>query len=213
MTAGSGRRALPSSFFEDELARLIETARGGLILDLACGRGRHALAAAERGLRVVAVDHNRDHLAELSTALVEGPGSVEIVCTDLETGASPCFAESSFAGILVFRYLHRPLLPWLERALRPGGLLVYETFTIAQRALGWGPRSDAFLLRPGELLDRLPNLECLFYEEGRSADDPAAETVRLVARRPVQPLSARRSARGPSGRVLAAAHPPPRRID
>jgi tellurite methyltransferase len=185
MPPNSDRRAAPSRFLEGELPRLVEAARCGGILDLACGRGRHARLLAEAGLDVVAVDRNRDHLGELSMVAAQSPGRIRIVCTDLETGSLPCFGEAVFSGILVFRYLHRPLLPWIERALRPGGLLVYETFTTAQREIGWGPTSDAFLLRPGELRERVPNLECLVYEEGASSDDPVAETARLVARRPL----------------------------
>jgi hypothetical protein len=86
--------------------------------------------------------------------------------------------------VLVFRYLHRPLMPWIAGLLAPGGLLVSETFTRAQRRLGWGPARDAFLLEPGELPTLFPSLEALVYEEGPTDEPRPAETARLLARRP-----------------------------
>jgi SAM-dependent methyltransferase len=174
----------PSAFFEAQFAALAEAARGDPILDLACGRGRHARAAASRGLRVVALDRNRAFLNGIVALEIDGPGSIEAVESDLESAADPPLEQARFGGILVFRYLHRPLMPWIERGLRPGGLLVYETFTVAQRGLGWGPGREGFLLQPQELPSLVPNLEVIAYDEGLSADDPPAQTARLLARRP-----------------------------
>ncbi len=178
------RRGRPSAFFEAQFSALAEAARGHPILDLACGHGRHATTAASRGLRVVALDRNRAFLGGIVGLEIDGPGSIELVECDLESATDPPLEAARFGGILVFRYLHRPLMPWIERGLRPGGLLVYETFTVAQRGLGWGPRRDDFLLQPEELPSLLPKLEVIAYEEGLSADDPPAHTARLLARRP-----------------------------
>ena len=177
-------RGRPSAFFEAHFSALAEAARGHPILDLACGRGRHATTAASRGLRVVALDRNRAFLNALAALEIDAPGSIEVVESDLESAADPPLQEARFGGILVFRYLHRPLMPWIERGLRPGGLLLYETFTLAQRGLGWGPRRVDFLLQPRELPSLLPKLEVIAYEEGLSAEDPPAHTGRLIARRP-----------------------------
>ena len=48
------------------------------------------------------------------------------------------------------------LMPAIEACLKPGGLLVYETFHIAHRASGRGPRRDAFYLESGELPGLFP---------------------------------------------------------
>jgi tellurite methyltransferase len=142
------------------------------------------VAAAERGLRVVAIDRNPEYLENLSKVAIEGSGSIEVMRLDLESERVPVFGKASFGGIIVSRYLHRPLMPSIEAALAPGGVLLYETFLIAQRDLGWGPRRDAFLLQPGELPTLVPLLETIVYEEGASGDDPPAQTARLLARRP-----------------------------
>ena len=67
--------------------------------------------------------------------------------------------------IVVIHYLHRPLFPALRAALRPGGVLVYETFTRAQAARG-KPTNPDFLLQPGELRDLVGPLEVLVEREG-----------------------------------------------
>jgi SAM-dependent methyltransferase len=176
----------PSAFLREHLDAVVATAALGPALDLACGRGRHALALAARGLRTIALDRNREALAGLADAARPLPGSIEIVAADLETGEPPRLAAAPFGALLVFRYLHRPLMPWITSLLSPGGLLVYETFSLAQRELGWGPRRDAFLLQPGELPELFPQLEVIVYEEGPSHDPVPAETARLLARKPLE---------------------------
>jgi hypothetical protein len=85
----------------------------------------------------------------------------------------------------VFRYLHRPLAADIARALAPGGLLLYETFTIRQRDLGYGPGNPAFLLRQGELPRLFAGLDLLASWEGTTAGEKPAAVARLAARRPV----------------------------
>ena len=178
----------PSAFFREHESRLSASARVGPTLDLACGRGRHTLAAADLGLDVVAIDRNLDFLdalAEIRRRKLEGhTGQIEILCADLESPPLPPLEPASFGAVLVFRYLHRPLFPWIESLVAPGGFVLYETFTGEQKKLGWGPKRDAFLLRSGELPDLFPELVVEIYEEGPSNDEPSARTARLLASRP-----------------------------
>ncbi|MEY4369182.1 MAG: hypothetical protein RL564_1132, partial [Pseudomonadota bacterium] len=106
-------------------ARLIPAS--GLVLDLACGGGRHARYLAGLGHPVLAVD--RDEQA-LSITAAHG---VEIQHMDLEADDSPLkpdwpLQSHRFAGIVVTNYLHRPLMGALLDSLAPGGVLIYETF-------------------------------------------------------------------------------------
>ncbi|MEZ4330643.1 MAG: class I SAM-dependent methyltransferase [Myxococcota bacterium] len=172
-----------SRFFEEERPALCEAAANGLVLDLACGRGRHSLAAAALGLDVVAVDRRAEPLAELTGRARDLPGRVETFAVDLETETPPTLPRGPFAAILVFRYLHRPLAPSLERWLAPNGVLLYETFTTGQRALGWGPTRDAFLLAPGELPTLFPGLVVERFDEGPTDEPAPACTARLRARK------------------------------
>ena len=58
--------------------------------------------------------------------------------------------------------------------------MIYETFTVLQRALGVGPTSPDHLLEPGELRELFGGWEVLFYEEVAAPEAVA----RIVARRP-----------------------------
>ena len=51
----------------------------------------------------------------------------------------------------MFNYLDRPRFPRAREVVRPGGLLIMESFLTTQREQGWGPTADAHLLLPGEL--------------------------------------------------------------
>jgi len=68
----------------------------------------------------------------------------------LETEMPPSLGVEQYGTVLVFNYLHRPLMPAIVAAVEPGGVLIYETFTTGQAARG-RPTSPAHLLRDGEL--------------------------------------------------------------
>jgi SAM-dependent methyltransferase len=174
----------PSSFFLAESARLFEAARRGPVVDLACGRGRHALAAAAAGARVVGLDRNAASLAALQAAARARRLPLLAARADLEAPYGIPVRPGSCAAILVFRFLFRPLAPAIREALAPGGLLLYETFTIRQRELGYGPKNPSFFLQDGELRGLFAGLEILSYWEGVSEGPRPEALARLAARRP-----------------------------
>jgi rhodanese-related sulfurtransferase len=118
-------------------------------LDVASGRGRHALLLAAAGFRVRAVDVDAKRLAELSETAGRLDLAIDTEVGDLEQGDVD-LGEALYDLIVVVNYLFRPLFPALVRALAPDGLLLYETFTIHQIGRGH-PNNRAFLLEPGEL--------------------------------------------------------------
>jgi hypothetical protein len=65
----------------------------------------------------------------------------------------------------VFNYLHRPLMPVIVEAVASGGILIYETFTVAQARRGH-PKNPAFLLDDGELPRLVAPLKVLRAREG-----------------------------------------------
>ena len=173
----------PSSWFLAQRARLTDAARLGPVLDLACGRGRHALAAAELGAATLAIDRDEGALRALQAQADRRGLPLQALRADLETLFGIPVRAGSCGAILVFRFLFRPLAAAIVEALAPGGLLLYETFTIAQRALGTGPRRADFLLEPGELAALFSGLEPIEYTEIRSDGDPPECLARLAARR------------------------------
>ncbi|MGH8617606.1 MAG: class I SAM-dependent methyltransferase [Burkholderiales bacterium] len=129
---------------------------GGSVLDIACGRGRHARWFAGRGHPVDAVDRDPPALAI--------PG-ITFRAADLEAESWP-YPGRRFAAVVVTNYLHRPLFPALLAALDAGGVLIYETFADGQQAYG-RPTNPDFLLRRGELLEVVRGrLRVVAYEDG-----------------------------------------------
>ena len=148
---------------------------GGVVLDVACGRGRHARWFAGRGHPVEAVDRDAAALEALA-----GLSGVTSRTADLEAGPWP-YADRRFAAVVVTNYLHRPLFPALLAALDAGGVLIYETFADGQQACG-RPTHPDFLLRRGELLEAVGGrLRVLAYEDGLVEAPKPAVLQRICA--------------------------------
>jgi SAM-dependent methyltransferase len=143
------------------------------VLDLAAGRGRHALFFAERGHKVVAVDRD--------TIRLPIHPNIEPLTADLEDG-SPWPLARRFGAVVVTNYLHRPLMPALLDAVEPGGVLLYQTFMEGNERFG-RPTNPAHLLRDGELLELVRGRFSVTAYEARLISDPMAMVQRLAARR------------------------------
>ena len=138
--------------------------RGGRALDLACGAGRHALLLAAAGLEVRAVDRDAAAIDSLRETAGRLGFALEGERLDLEAPGAE-LGDAAYDLVLVVHYLHRPLFPAIGRALKAGGLLLYETFTIDQ-ALRGKPSNPYYLLKPGELEDLVAPLSILRRREG-----------------------------------------------
>ncbi len=165
------------------LGRLAQRARRAL--DLACGSGRNSVHLARLGFEVTGLDILEDALVQARrVARSTGPllGAVSFRRADLTTPAASArwLRPAQWNAIVVFRYLDRALLPRIERALAPGGLLIYETFLEEQARIHGRPRRPEFLLKPGELRASFRDLEIVEYREGPDSEDNRLAT--LVAR-------------------------------
>jgi len=165
----------------------------GAALDLASGRGRNALFLAEHGRHVTAVDWSGAALDILEgrAKALEIPvrrisridekqvtrAGIDLLQTDLEAVALPA---NRYSLILCVRYLQRSLFPQICRALRPGGMLLFETYTKAQLDFSGGPRDPAHLLNTGELRRAFPELELVFYRELRAEQGIASLAARKL---------------------------------
>lgn len=159
----------------------------GKVLDVATGQGRHALYLAAQGYEVIALDRDTISLEALArTANDRHLSNLSTWEADLET-TPPALGDQIYDGIVVFFYLFRPLFPALLRALKPGGVLIYETFLIDNHRQFQHPRRKEFCLEHNELLELTKELRVLSYQEGPQPSSPQetpAITARLVAQKP-----------------------------
>lgn len=147
--------------------------RGGSVLDVACGHGRHMRWFAERGHAVTGIDRSPEAIAAIG-------GLGRAIEADIENGPWP-LDGIEFDAVIVTNYLWRPLLPCVVASVAPGGVLIYETFAAGNETVGRPSRPD-FLLQPGELLQATKGLHTIAYEDG-FCTSPDRFVQRIVAER------------------------------
>jgi SAM-dependent methyltransferase len=161
---GSHGSQEPDSFLVSSYSEFIEPLfpKGGVALDVAGGVGRHAIWLAQHGWRVTLSDISEVGIAKAR----ENAGELEKKI-DFEVRDSSSFSAESkqYDLIMVFFYLERTIFPELVKALRPGGLLLYKTYTRLHPKFGRGPTHPMHLLEENELLRSFPGLTVLHYHE------------------------------------------------
>ncbi|MGB8012772.1 MAG: class I SAM-dependent methyltransferase [Terriglobales bacterium] len=186
--SSTGTKRIPDPFLVQAFSEYIRPLfpHAGRALDLAGGAGRHAIWLAKQGWDVTLID-----ISEVGVELARqnaGPlGShMRFVVDDLtrfqasqtEFGVR---LEAAFDVVMVFFYLERTILPEIIKTLRPGGVLVYKTYTRAQAELPGGSKNPAHLLEPGELRQLTAGLRVLHYRE--TVEERA--TAELVAQKEI----------------------------
>lgn len=172
-----GEDSLPARFLREHITRLPqpEGAYVPVALDVAAGRGRNSIYLAARGFSVDAIDRDKEALAQLSaSAKQRNLSNLTARTLDLEAHPTmpPDLPKERYDAILVFFYLHRPLFPVLLQALKPGGVLIYETFLIDNHLRYQHPRRKEFCLAHNELLELTAGLRVLHYDEGEHGEGP-----------------------------------------
>ena len=155
----------------------------GEALDIACGRGGNALFLARLGLQVSAWDFAAPAIDTLKGLTAEEGFSIDARVRDVVTQPP---VPQSFDVICVSYFLHRDLAPSIYTALRPGGLLFYETF-VREAVSDTGPGNPDYRLGPNELLQLFTGMRVLEYRDyGRVGDlgRGQRDIATLVAMRP-----------------------------
>lgn len=152
-----------------EALRLIETNAGTMdsiqrTLDIACGLGQNAIWLAQQGFQSDAVDISTKGLELARQCATAQEVDVSWIEADLDNWMP---RAASYDLAVVFRFLDRETVPRIVRtALRPGGWLVYETFSAAQLDRSDNHiRNPAFTLAPGELVGLFPYFDVIAYRE------------------------------------------------
>jgi len=155
-------RGKPAGDAEPFLTAMLARIPSGVALDIAAGRGRNSVALANAGMRVVAVDFSAEAMRLLAATARAERLAIWPVVANLDNFH---LKHESLEAIVNINFLDRALFPQFERALRPGGILIADTFLVDQAAIGH-PRDLRFLLAHGELRALAGGLEIEEYSEG-----------------------------------------------
>ena len=179
----SGKSKLkPVQLLVEQTGLFLEKTLPGPVLDLACGEAHNSIFLALKGVKVISADLSSEALQRAGELAAECGAEITVWQVDLEPEGVNPLPRDAYGAIMVFRYLHRPLIPCIKKALRNGGLLLYETFTVEQPQFG-KPRNPDYLLQPGELGHMFADWEIIYYFEGIK-ENPTRAVAQLVARKP-----------------------------
>ena len=178
--ADSADGAPPASFLRQVFATNAWRLPRGRALDIACGKGRNSLYLAELGFEVAAMDISTVALDEARTRAQSKQLRIDWRQTDLEVVQ---LEEAAFELVVNFNYLQRSLIPQIERAVKVGGYVIFETYLIDQKEIGH-PKNPDYLLGHSELLEQFRDFRVLYYREGKFTEgDDASYRAGILAQR------------------------------
>ena len=147
--------------------------RGGSALDLAGGAGRHSIWLAKQGWDVTLMDVSETGVEQARQNAGPLASHIHFVIDDLTQFRA---SQTQFDVVMGFFYLEREIFPEIVKAVRPGGMLLYKTYTTDQLKLPGGPKDASHLLATGELLGLVGGMRVLHYCEA-VAEKATAEMV------------------------------------
>ena len=153
----------------------------GYALDIACGLGANSIFLADHGLEIDAWDISDVAINKLMRTKTSGTIHAKIV------DVSPASLRPEIYDVIInTHYLDRTLVPAMIDALKPGGLIFFQTFT-SEKTVDTGPSNPDYLLQKNELKILFGELEVLAYQDQGTSTDPndsLAGQAYIVARKP-----------------------------
>jgi tellurite methyltransferase len=147
----------PHAFLREHLTLLPR----GSTLELAMGEGHNAMFLARQGYSVTGMDISAVAVERALQLSQEAGVTIKAHCVDLRATILPA---DWYDVVVCFYYLQRNLFPQILNTLKPGGMVIYETFTREQAQYGHST-NPAYLLRPNELLEAFRALRIRVYRE------------------------------------------------
>jgi len=133
----------------------------GKALDLACGLGANAFFLANQGLETYAWDYAKVAITRLQEHAISQQVHIN---TEIRDVVELPPTSTTFDVIVVCHFLDRSLISSLINALKPNGLLFYQTFTRTY-VEEQGPKNPNYRLADNELLKLFADLKVIMYRE------------------------------------------------
>ncbi len=155
----------------------------GLGLELACGLAANSFALAEAGFSMEAWDISPVAAEQVNQHAADTGASVSAVARDVIKQPPE---QAHYDLVVVSHFLDRTIIPAIINCIKPGGLVLYQTFTQTRVSEG-GPSNMEFRLADNELLSLFDGFKVLVYrEEGLQGDTSKGfrNEAMLVAQKP-----------------------------
>ncbi len=150
----------------DILSKYLSFSPKGRALDIACGNGRNSRFLAQEGFTVDAVDISNIALSQLP----DNDTRINIICEDIDSWQIP---QNRYQLIINIRFLDRRLFPMIKEGLKPGGVLIFESFIDEKKD---------YCLETNELLHAFNSFQIVYYEEKENdPSDKFDQSVYMVA--------------------------------
>ncbi len=135
----------------------------GTVLDMGMGEGRNAVFLAQKGYRVTGIDISSVAVKKAYMLAEEFGVKFKGVVASLNEYK---IAPGSFDAIACFYYVDRSLIEKMKTWLKPGGILIYEAYTVREVKTKKAPEYNPdYYLKEQELLHMFSGMRVLKYEE------------------------------------------------
>lgn len=162
----------------DFLVKFVDSLPKGRALDIASGEGRNAVYLAKKGFQVEAVDISVVGLRKAKKLAAENGVKIQTVNADLNKYH---IKPGAYTTILNINYLQRSLIPEIKLGLKQGGVVVFQTYTMAHLKNPGGSSMDKdYLLEAGELKKAFADFDIVHYSE---ENDGKNATASLIAKK------------------------------
>lgn len=143
------KKMIPEGLTEAEADFIMEEgglAEGSRVLDLMCGYGRHSLELAKRGARVTAIDNLPEYIEEIDQR--KGSLPLEAICSSAASMQLEGRYQAAICMGNSFNFFSAaeaaPILQNIAGHLDTGGILIINTWTLAEISLRYFKEKDWF---------------------------------------------------------------------
>ena len=148
----------------------------GKVLDIAMGEGRNGVYLATQGFEVLGLDISEKGLEKAHNLAKKNKVTIATKVVDLE---SFTLEPNSYDVILCTYYMQKDLFKQFQSALKPGGMIVVETYNVDY--LKYAQFSRKWALDTNEMLDIFKGLRVIRYQD---YDDGKEAYSSIIAQKP-----------------------------